>query len=283
MYLKLIRGIDGIVYGVAILLFLILDFVFISVGIIDVAPGAGRTELGHLNIVCALPVACIAWFTLRLPDRVLDIPDWPITMRRVRLLAVTTAGLVPLAVWWTRVPSSRYLLANMAACLLVGVGFLFHFSRLLERLAEHIGEPALHAEARMTRFLVFWLMFVIMIAMIFVVAIGTVMFRLQPSESVFRLLAEIRMHPWVLWFPLTPVVFFTSVLVRLRLALVARLEAIANAASEDTSDAQRGRAAEAESASQIETDSSRSVADAVAAVTPGDTPLVIDEKGLAEG
>jgi hypothetical protein len=125
MYLKLIRGIDGIVYGVAILLFLILDFVFISVGIVDVAPGAGRTELGHLNIVCALPVACIAWFTLRLPDRVPDIPDWPITIRRVRLLAVFTAGLVPLAVWWTRVPTSHYLLANMTACLLVGVGFLF--------------------------------------------------------------------------------------------------------------------------------------------------------------
>jgi hypothetical protein len=126
----------------------------------------------------------------------------------------------------------------------------------------------------MTRFLVFWLMFVVMVAMIVVAALGTLVFHLTPSESIFRLLGEIRMRPWVLWFPLTPVVFFTSVLVRLRLALVARLEDIANAASEDAT-------SRLHAPDTIEPAPEQESAAAPAAA--GDTPLVIEETGLAEG
>jgi hypothetical protein len=160
--LRLIRSLDGIIYSL------------IATVLLLVHPSLGRDELGHLDLIAILPLAAIAFFAARIPLRYSQIPDcdarllgglitwsprWPAAIFRLRLFAFALAALSPLAILWTTLPESRYLMHNAFWTIVAAFGLLFNVLMLANQLAAATRQPDLAAEARNTALFVFYMLF----------------------------------------------------------------------------------------------------------------------------
>ncbi|MBT3286596.1 MAG: hypothetical protein HN849_12780 [Victivallales bacterium] len=104
-------------------------------------PGAGRTPLGDLSGLLAVPAwgACLGVLLLRGCARPLF---------RLKLAALVVAGLAPFASWGVRFSGSLFLVANGTLASFVGVWFLFEVAEMVAAEAERLRNPGLVAAAR---------------------------------------------------------------------------------------------------------------------------------------
>ncbi len=238
--LKTVRALDGILYSVIALVIMMLH------------PSLGRDLLDNLDILCVLPVFALAGFCCCVPampppglepspgppDRPsLGGGGWEASVLKLRISALVFAGLSPFAIWWLRRPADNYLLINFVLCLLGSVGCFFFLSLLSRALCRFAGHATLEWEAKLTKNLVFWLLLVVVMGGILVILGLTVLFfASSPGENLAYVLGLPGFqHGPETFLPrpvvyavrlgiLAPVVFFASLILRVRFILVARLK-----------------------------------------------------------
>jgi hypothetical protein len=74
---------------------------------------------------------------------------WIQAVERTKILALISLGFSPFLYWWQKVPDVTFFQAGVLILTFSGLGFLFHFNNLLQRLSAMLPDETLRVETRL--------------------------------------------------------------------------------------------------------------------------------------
>lgn len=168
--MKVLRALDAIYYALAAFFVLL------------VHPSLGRDQLGIADIMCALPAFVVAWSSFGLPLAFPGNSNWPSGVFRLRLFALALAGLTPLGIWWSADPYNSYLMVNCVLAVFAAAGVLFYLNLLVCELAAASGNKGTELEARVVRYMLFYLLLVPLAIVTVAVILLAIKFGFHPYD-----------------------------------------------------------------------------------------------------
>lgn len=146
---RLVRALDGILYGTAATVFIIAGFILRY--ILDL----------RVSQVISLTVAFAAVATLLIPGRMRVFPEAVVRqVGRLKLAAICTAGLVPFISWWLRLLDSSYFLVLSGLAFAAVIWYCLELMTFAASLLDWLGEERLHREVRLARTCLIYLLLV---------------------------------------------------------------------------------------------------------------------------
>ena len=145
---QVIRWLDGVWYSIIILLVFLFH------------PTVGFDELGHPQIIWAIPLVVISLLAFRLPIKLGRIKNWSKSVIRLRFFSLSFSCLFPFLLWCYTTPESLYFLINSQLAIISGIGFLIYLNAVIQELGSYSKNRFIILGSGMTRHLLFYTLFV---------------------------------------------------------------------------------------------------------------------------
>lgn len=222
--LNLIRALDAIVLGLVGLMVLLPQLTVREL----LATGRGS--------VCLVPILLLAYVSFKVPRRYQQIPDWERMSTGLRVLGLIWLGTSPFVVWWLSSGNGFYVtgiydagmtgtlryyfVGNALVSMLAGTAWMMHVNWMVLRLSRVCEAPALEMEAALNR----WLLLVGTLCLPLVGMLAMIWGAHPPLDLLtdYRM-AYGRLVGVLLLLPMLPVLMVTTLVLRLRYALMDRI------------------------------------------------------------
>lgn len=140
-HLRLVRGIDGITYGLTALAAF---FYF---------PSISETVIGSLSWFSILPLFAVAAATFLLPALENFRYSLRAHLQRMRFTVLCAAGLSPFLIWWVQLLNNLYLFVCTGLAVGMLIWFLIELTEFMRHLMSATARHRLSSEARVARIL----------------------------------------------------------------------------------------------------------------------------------
>lgn len=144
MTMRVLRPLDAIVYGLA------------ATVVCLAHPAVRTTALDEPSSVFVIPLAGVAAATLALPSEAYG-GEWPAAVWRLKLAAMSMAGLAPFASWWWRAQGSAYFALAAGLAVFASIWYAIELTSALAEVARTCAAPSLLRRAVVTRVLLLYL------------------------------------------------------------------------------------------------------------------------------
>lgn len=147
-YIQLLRSLDGLVIS----MFAMLVFAIYAV--------ADESVIYRYEFIIVVPIIFFCFFSLSIPSYEKH-PTWNKIRSLLKISTLVVLMTAPFIIFWINDYKSHYLTMNICIFFIASAVTLFCFAILLVKLGRLLSITALELEARVTCYLIFWILMIV--------------------------------------------------------------------------------------------------------------------------